>query len=1101
MPVNDWENPAVQGRGREPAHALLMPFPDERSALTSRRLESPFCRLLNGAWQFHLAPNPGVAPPFQWPGFDASDWPTVAVPGNWQLQGFDIPYYTDVQLPFPPEDVPRVPVENNPTGCYRRVFTLPSEWTGRRVFLTFEGVDSAFHLWLNGVKIGFSKDSRLPAEFELTPYLQPGENLLAVRVYRWSDGTYLENQDMWRLSGIFRNVYLWAAAPTRLQDLGLQADWDPLTCQGFLQVRAHIACHPSAPGKPRLRLRLLDPAGEPVWTDEPFLQPGRKPRDGFSAAAELELPGAQAWSDETPALYTLLCSLSAGESEPAEHYAHRVGFRRVEVRNGQLLLNGKPVLIKGVNRHEHDMLNGHAISEASMELDIRLMKQFNINAVRTSHYPNCPRWYELCDQYGILLFSEANLECDGALAYLAKAEDWRTAFLTRFSRMVEMYRNHPSVIAWSLGNESGCGANHVAMADWARANDPGRPIHYHPAGETPITDIIAPMYPSVAQIIELAQKDDPRPVILCEYAHSMGNATGNLKEYWEAIEAFPRLQGGFIWDWVDQGYQRIAPDGTIWWAYGGDFGDEPNDGPFCLNGLTAPDRTPHPALWEVKKVLEPVRLEPLELEVGRVRIHNRYHSTNLCILQTSWRILVDGQEHSAGWLPEVDIPAGEYREVMLLDFPDWRLWPGMKLLDISLVLAEETPWAEKGHEIAWAQFPLEAGAPHQAEPPMVPAIQGSAFRQLQPAYPLTLDGLLTSPPGFNFWRAPTDNDIGAYSDERMMFAWRDAGLDRLEEIIQDVQVTSSQVILRTQLAPAPVAGFSQWWGWLQEQLVLVLVQCGTEDAVQQMAGVLGVDYLGLPGASKSERIRLLVGRLTPADGYEAFQEIYRWLVRTTDPDSFDALKHRLAGLATLDRDAFHQRFALQDQVRFDCLAQYTFAGEYIDLQAQVEPVGELPNLPRLGLQWTMDPRYDQFWWLGRGPLESYPDRKLGMRLGLYHGQVEEQFTPYGRPQENGNKTDVRWAALVAADGSGLLVSGEALNISVQRFSPADLETARHLHELRRRDAIVVSVDWLQAGLGNASCGPGVLPQYTLPPQKYTFSLRLRPLQSAENPLK
>ena len=1095
MPIlNDWENPAIQGRHRLPAHATLMPYPDAASALRGIRFDSPFCHLLNGDWQFHLAPNPAAAPPFHLPDYDASAWPTVAVPGNWQLQGYDTPYYTDVQLPFPPDDVPRVPAADNPTGCYRRAFTIPPAWQGRRIFLTFEGVDSAFHVWLNGLEIGFSKDSRLPAGFDLTPHLRPGQNLLAVRVYRWADGTYLENQDMWRLSGIFRNVYLWSAPQNHIQDFKIHADWDWVTGEGLLDLSIFPQCPDFDSARLSLALRLHSVDGTVLHAHTFPPLSGAEP-----LKAHFRLPNILPWSDESPHLYTLLLTLGDETGQPIEILSQRVGFRRIEIRAGQLCLNGQPLLIKGVNRHEHDMVTGHTISEASMEHDIRLMKQFNINAVRTSHYPNCPRWYELCDQYGILLFAEANIECDGALARLSKDDAWREAFLARFSRMVERYRNHPSVIVWSLGNESGCGSNHEAMAAWARENDPSRPIHYHPAGESPLTDILAPMYPSVARIIEMAEKPDPRPIIMCEYAHSMGNATGNLQEYWDAVAAYPRLQGGFIWDWVDQAYRRLADDGTVWWAYGGDFGDEPNDGPFCMDGLVAPDRTPHPALWEYKKILEPVRVEALDLPAGRFRIHNHYRFTNLKALTADWRITSNSETLASGLLPPLDIPPGGFIEINIpLNHSVSRV--SVVYLELRFTLISSTSWADSGHEIAWAQFsisPLPAGEGQGVRAHSAPRTSHPAPEtpHLKPEFPLALTPLLTSP-RLNFWRAPTDNDIGTYSNERMLFAWRDAGLDRLDETITEVRRSANQIVVASQIAPRPASGHSLWWDWLLGQLSLLLVQCWDEGTLAKIAADLGLDYASLPGAQKRERVNALVASFDPRRGYDLLQVIYRWLLATTDPDTFDSLKARLARLVALDQPAFLREFTLRDQIRFDCEMTYTFGADVL-LQVRIHPVGDLPNLPRIGLQWTLPRHYEHFWWHGRGPLESYPDRKQGMRLGLYHGLVDEQFTPYGRPQENGNKTDVTWAACLAADGSGLLVSGENLNVSVHRFTAADLESARHLHELKRREEIIFSVDFLHAGLGNASCGPGVLPQYTIPPRDYAFSLRLRPIHAGE----
>ena len=1112
MNPEDWENPLLQGRNREPAHATLMAYPDENAALDGVRLASPFSHSLNGEWEFQLAPNPAAAPAFQQPGFDTSAWAKISVPGNWQLQGYDIPYYTDAQLPFPPDDVPRVPVSDNPTGCFRRNFTVPSEWQDRQVFITFEGVDSAFHVWLNGTEIGFSKDSRLPAEFNLSPYLLPGNNLLAVRVYRWSDGTYLENQDMWRLSGIFRNVYLWSAPAVHIRDFQINASLDDHFRAGLLDLQTCICRYASEPVGLTLALRLYAPNRELVYSEKLSVPDSTN----LELDSHWTLPDVLAWSDELPNLYTLLFDLQKQDGESLEILSVRVGFRKVDIRNGQLCLNGRAVLIKGVNRHEHDMLTGHAISTASMEQDIQLMKQFNINAVRTSHYPNCPRWYELCDQYGILLFAEANIECDGALAYLSKSEQWREAFLARLSRMVANFRNHPAVIVWSLGNESGCGSNHAAMSEWVRKNDPSRPVHYHPAGESAITDIIAPMYPSVARIIELGNQVDSRPIIMCEYAHSMGNSTGNLKEYWDAIAAYPRLQGGFIWDWVDQAYRRVSADGCQWWAFGGDFGEEPNDGPFCMNGLVAPDRSVHPGLWEYKKVLEPVRVDALDLPNGCFLIHNQYRFTNLKTLEAGWRItgwLATVETVYSGTIPALDVSPGQSLEIrvdeLVQNMNKLRDSGSLVYVEIIFRLADTVVWAPKGHEVAWSQWELPQAAGHQ------PSLADSQV--CKPEYPLSLNGLLLSAPRLNFWRAPTDNDIGTYGVDRMLFAWHDAGLDRLVEKVSNVYSDKTRVVISSQIFPRPLQGHSMWWDWLLGQLSLVLVQCWDEISLAKICAELNVDYTVLPGRTKHARVKAMLDLFDPQHGYELLQVCYRWLISTTDADTFDSLKARLERLVILDPAALTREFALSDAIHFDCELSYTFSGPDILLEARIKPVGELPNLPRIGLQWSLPRRFEHFWWQGRGPLETYPDRKQGMRLGLFHGLVDEQTTAYGRPQENGNKSDVYWAACLDSEGAGLLVAGHNLNVSAHRYAAADLEAALHIYELKRRNEIVLSVDFLHSGLGNASCGPGVLPQYTIPacpvkpgpvsdlrlpeaglPREYVFSLRLRPVHPGES---
>jgi len=635
---NDWENPQVVGRNKQPGHVLLLPYADETSARTRDPDASPYWQSLNGQWKFCYAPTPDAAPEsFHRTDHDDSAWKPIAVPGNWQLQGYDKPIYTNVQYPFPPDDLPGVPHDDNPTGCYRVTFSIPEHWYGRRVFVVFDGVDSAFYLWVNGEMVGYSQGSRLPAEFDITDYVRTGDNLLAARVYRWSDGSYLEDQDFWRLSGIYRDVYLYAPPPLRLADYEVRTELDADYRDAILHIRTRVANHTDGATTCALIASLYDAQGQLVLTAP---SGERQVPAGSKALLELDAPVSAPlkWSAEYPNLYTLTLALSDARGETLEVQSCRVGFRTVEIIDGQICINGMPVLFRGVNRHEHDPDTGHTVSRASMIQDIRLMKQFNINAVRTSHYPDVPEWYDLCDEYGLYLIDEANIETHGVWDRLTKDPAWKTAFLERGMRMVERDKNHPSVIIWSLGNESGDGPNHEALSAWIRDRDPTRPIHYESATgrrtyvgpETaPHVDIVSVMYPTVDQIIELAQTPgEIRPLIMCEYAHAMGNSPGNLQEYWDAIEAHPRLQGGFVWDWVDQGIRQALPrgyspgvtkEGVEWFAYGGDFGDDPNDGNFCINGLVFPDRVPHPALWEHKKVTQPVGVKPLDLLAGRLR--------------------------------------------------------------------------------------------------------------------------------------------------------------------------------------------------------------------------------------------------------------------------------------------------------------------------------------------------------------------------------------------------------------------------------------------------------------------------------------------------
>jgi len=1133
--VADWNNPTLLGRNKEAAHATLIPYATRKEALACKRYESSYLQLLNGDWAFHWSPNPDAAPvDFFQPTFPADDWATTAVPGNWQLQPgmtekginqYDPPIYTNITYPFDISNLPAVPETDNPTGCYRTTFRVPDDWAGRQIFLTFDGVDSAFHLWVNGQAVGYSQDSRTPAEFNVTDYLQPGENLLAVRVYRWSSGSYLEDQDFWRLSGIYRDVYLWAAPPLHIRDLALRTELDESYLGATLRVVAALHNYSDqALADYTLTMQIYDAAGQPLLADP------------LAAAVTVAAQGEQAvnssaifsnphkWSDEQPYLYTLLLTLQDSAGEVVEYESFRVGFRQVEIREGQLQLNGKPLLIKGVNRHEHDPDHGHWVTESAMRRDIQLMKQFNINAVRTAHYPNQPRWYELCDEYGILVLDETNIETHGLWDRLAKDPLWEANFVDRIRNMIERDKNHASIIGWSLGNESGYGPNHDAMADWAREQEPTRPLHYHPAEEAAITDIIGPMYPSVERIIELAKQEDNRPIIMCEYAHSMGNSTGNLKEYWDAIDQYKRLQGGFIWDWMDQGIRRVTDEGEPWFAYGGDFGDTPNDRNFCFNGLLGPTQEPHPALWEYKTILQPVRVEAADLAAGTFIVRNQYRFRDLSHLLVVWQLTRDGLLIDEGQLAPLHTSPGADQLLTipytLADSKAGEIW-----LTISFQQSSSSALLPAGHEVAWAQFQL-LDQPRVAAAPLATAssaalaieeeqttilLRNNSVRVLFDKttgrlidYQLAGQSLLLAGPQWQFWRAPTDNDDNDWGDQKMAIRWRELGLNSLhEEVIEvsaapgvdgNIRVTV-QSRLTGQVDPALIA--EQRWQERLNQLRGLLSHGITEAQLQQLASQVGIDFSALPGASHTDRVQRLVSEL---DRLDQIYELIQLLNLAAEEELAESLpefvKRLLAQSAALPRETFRHALLPSDVARFDCRLTYLLAADgTLQIVGQVEPLyAELESLPRVGLTMTLPPQLETLTWFGRGPHESYADRKMGAKVGRYSGTVADQYVPYGMPQENGNKSDVRWATLTDLAGTGLQIVGDDLfNLSVHHFTTADLTNAMHTNELKPRPEIILHLDSAQCGLGNASCGPGVLPQYMLRPEPTTISFSLIPI--------
>ncbi len=813
-PARDYEDPSLLHRHRLPAHVTMVPFADDDSAVKGDRGRSPFFALLSGEWDFCWCANPSVLPE-GWNALAAvSGWDRIRVPSNWQMyqdRGYDRLHYTNVNYAVP-VDAPRVPTDN-PVGLYRRTFTVPSGWAGRRVHLHFDGVNSGFHLFVNGRPAGYSQGTHLPSEFDLTDLLVPGENLVAVQVYKWCDGTYLEDQDFLRLSGIFRDVSLVALPPVHVQDVHVVTELDAACRDAVLELRIAVRNATAArAATSAVMVRLLAPDGSEVLSQSvpvPAMDAGAT--QVVSLRPTIAAPAL--WTAETPSLYRLLVGTGATV------VAQAVGFRTIAIRDQQLWVNGVSVKILGVNRHDTHPDLGHAVSMESMLRDVLLMKQHNINTVRTSHYPNDPRFMDLCDQFGLYVIDEADIETHGLAAMnggynsqdwstLATLPAWRAAFIDRAERMIARDRNHPCVIMWSLGNESGSGPNHEAMATWIRAADPTRPIHYEGAGEAAYVDVVSQMYtdlPAMAVQAARTPGQDARPFFLCEYAHAMGNGPGSLGDYWDLIRSSPRLIGGCVWEWVDHSVRMRTADGKEWFGYGGDWGDFPNDSNFCIDGLVWPDRTPYPSLLELKKVLEPVAVALIDGAVGRVRITNRHQFLSLAHLDASWELTEDGALVAQGRLPVLDLAAGHSHE-LTLSLPTRAPRAGaVRHLMLRFTQAQATAWAPFGYLVAWSQLELPAVAaavPRLARAAMPTLTVRDERNRLvitgdhwQIGFDTihgqmnqwTLDGLplLASAPRLDIWRAPTDNDRGIKQQ------WRDMGYDRMTQRLDRWQVVAS----------------------------------------------------------------------------------------------------------------------------------------------------------------------------------------------------------------------------------------------------------------------------------------------------------------------
>lgn len=802
----EWENAKIFAINKEPARTEFIPYDLEKKVFADEYTQSPWYQLLNGNWKFNWVAQPEKRPViFYRDDFKTSDWKEIPVPSDWQMQGYDYPIYTNIEYPFP-KNQPFIDHKYNPVGSYKRFFTVSDSWKDKEVYIHFGGVNSAMYLWINGKKVGYSEDSKTPAEFNITTFLRPGENSLSVEVYRWCDGSYLEDQDFFRLSGIERDVYLFATPKVKIADFFAKAGLDDTYQNGRLDMEVKIANNLKKKGNYAVCVTLYDAKETAIFTEtqKTFLQP--ESQNILKIASMLK--NIKQWSAEKPDLYTLTIKLADEASNLIEVTGCKLGFRTSEIKNGQLLINGKAIYIKGVNRHEHDPVLGHVIPVESMKKDIKLLKQFNFNAVRTCHYPNDPVWYKLCDQYGIYLYDEANIESHG-YGYdpdktLGNNPDYLEAHLYRTKNMVERDKNHPSIIVWSLGNEAGTGVNFLATYKWTKNRDNTRPVSYERAEkETSITerhtDIWGDMYATLDQINKyLTQKPD-RPFIWVEYAHAMGNSTGNLQDLWDYVESNPQHQGGFIWDWVDQGFEKTNSKGRKFWAFGGDFEPEGvhNDMNFCTNGLVWPDRSVHPGIWEVKKVYQYCKIRPVSLENLRFEIKNMFDFTSLKNYKISWNIQSNGKTIQKGILPSLDIaPRGA--QIIRLDSISFLPVSGAEyFINFTTQTTESTAMVPADHIIATEQYKLPVSVFNS--PPLTSPNPSIEVKTTNNQYILSVcdntikfsrkDGNLISLNNkgtefikdglqINFWRAPTDNDYGNEMPVRLKI-WQNAGKNKI----------------------------------------------------------------------------------------------------------------------------------------------------------------------------------------------------------------------------------------------------------------------------------------------------------------------------------
>lgn len=993
----EWQSQYAVGLNKLSPHAYVWPYSSSSEVKDGIYEQSPYYMSLNGQWKFHWVKNPDNRPKdFYKPSFYTGGWADINVPGNWERQGYGTAIYVNETYEFDDKffnfkkNPPLVPHEENEVGSYRRTFTVPVGWEGRRVVLCCEGVISFYYVWVNGEFLGYNQDSKTPAEWDITDKLKSGENTIALEVYRWSSGAYLECQDMWRLSGIERDVYLYSTPKQYIADYKVTSVLEKNAYKDGL-FGLDVTVSGTVVGVATIAYELQNETGKTVLNgSQPVKSRGLSNLISFD---DKRIPDVKRWSSEHPNLYTLILELKDADGKVTEVTGAQVGFRTSEIKDGRFCINGVPVLVKGVNRHEHSQL-GRTVSKELMEEDIKLMKQHNINMVRNSHYPAHPYWYQLCDRYGLYMIDESNIESHGmgyGPASLAKDSTWLPAHMDRTHRMYERSKNHPSIVIWSLGNEAGNGINFERTYDWLKSVEKNRPVQYERAEENYNTDIYCRMYRSVDVIKEyVSRKDIYRPFILCEYLHAMGNSCGGMKEYWDVFENEPMAQGGCIWDWVDQSFREIDKDGKWYWTYGGDYGPEgiPSFGNFCCNGLVNAFREPHPHLLEVKKIYQNIKSTLLDKQNLTVRVKNWFDFSDLNEYLLHWNVTGDDGTVLAEGAKEISCAPHSTTDISLggVKFPKTIR---EAYLNLSWTRKEATPLVASDWEVAYDQFVLPASKKTWAcKPVKVGNMTFTVDKETGALSSFSLDGeeLLASPVTLSLFRPATDNDN---RDKMGAKLWRQAGLDTL------VQKVVS----------------------LKEGKTLTTAQADILNAKGEKVGDVTFTY-------------------------------------------------------TLNRDGS------------------------LKVQTTFEPDTTLvKSLARLGLTFEMNDIYGHIAYLGRGEHETYIDRNQSGKIGIYETTPERMFHYYVAPQSAGNRTDVRWVKLTDESGKGCWIESNSLfQFSTIPFSDVILERARHINELERNGKITVHLDAKQAGVGTATCGPGVQPQYLVPLTKQTFDFTIYPVK-------
>ncbi len=1055
------ENHQIFAVNKLAPHAAAFPFASQNAAILGDKTNSQWYQSLNGLWKFNWVKKPADKPEnFYQEDYDDGTWETFPVPANWEVHGYGYPIYLDEKYPFT-TTWPNVSPDYNPVGSYRRDFEVSKDWLDREVILYFGAVKSALYVWVNGQEVGFSQGSKTPAEFNISKYLKAGKNNIALQIYRWSDASYIESQDMLRLSGIEREVFLYALPKVHIQDFFVKNDLSADYKNGQFKVD-FLLKNNLKKGKQKLKIecQLLDIGNGYQSVYQEIIKSKLKADNETTLSFLAQIPNVKKWTAETPNLYQLILKVTDAKSkEILEVVSDKIGFRKIAIEESQLLVNGQAIYIRGVDRHETHPHTGHVITRELMLQDIQLMKQHNINAVRSSHYPNHPDWYDLCDEYGLYVIDEANIESHP----LANAEDtqignelsWLPAHLDRTQRMFHRDKNHPSIIIWSLGNEAGHGEIFRQTYQFLKQADGSRPVQYEPAEKADYTDIFCPMYPPIEKLVNYAESAPSKPAIMIEYCHAMGNSVGNMQDYWDVIETYPVLQGGFIWDWVDQSLEYTNEKGVKYLAYGHDYHpDLPTDGNFLNNGLVSPFRVPHPHLFEVKKVYEPVKFRLVDASNGLIEIHNKHFFKDLNDLNIKWVLLEDGMEMATGDLGVKEVLPQE-RKYVIVDLENVELDAEKEyFLKISAITNRALPLMRIGHEVAWEQFDFSKDTTAEAKRPKRKNIFFDDFRLPKDSFSckIAFDSIASSDslmiihgkdftakidkrtyqiigydykgmpmllnhPHPNFWRPPTDNDLGN-------------GMQDWAAIWKDLSQN-----------------------WKIEPNFTVL---NNHDLIY---------------------------------GHTSINFLLTYLPSTVS-DVTVKLSYTIYGDGSLN---FNYIFNSTNE--------------------------NLPNVPRIGMQFKIPADFQFMEWYGKGPHETYWDRQSSGEISIWKGKVWDQLHNYSRPQESGNKMDVRWMSLKNEQGLGFLAktTSEPLSMSAWQLSMDDLDfvagakgaesasglvpvTSKHGADLLPRDFITWNIDFKQMGLGgDTSWGRMVHDEYTLPAnQTYKYSFRLIPVDPAAN---